>query len=321
VIDFRYHLVSLVSVFLALAVGIVLGAGPLRESIGDTLTQQVNALRQEKDGLRADVATKNASIEHRDEFITAVAPELVSGRLTDRTVAVVRLPGVDDTTLDSVVDTLGLAGAAVTSRIQLTEAWTDPDDRLLREQTASQLATGVPGGVDGEDPQARLDALLARALLSGVPAGPAPVDQTARGILTGLDGADLVKLDGDVNSLADVALVLAPGVPEATGQQAAQPTPAQDLSQEYVDLARSLDAVGGTVVSGPASSATKGGFVQAVRSDDAAAREVSTVDSGGTPMGEVAAVRALRQQADGVAGQYGSGDGATSPLPEPASAS
>jgi hypothetical protein len=46
VIDFRYHLVSLVSVFLALAVGIVLGAGPLRESIGDTLTEQVQALRQ-----------------------------------------------------------------------------------------------------------------------------------------------------------------------------------------------------------------------------------------------------------------------------------
>ena len=319
-IDFRYHLVSLVSVFLALAVGIVLGAGPLRESIGDTLTQQVNALRQEKDGLRADVATKNASIEHRDDFITAVAPELVSGRLTDRTVAIVRLPGVDDTTLDSVVDTLGLSGATVTARVRLTDAWTDPDKSVLREQTESQLAAGVPGGVDGEDPQARLAALLARALLSGAPAGPAPVDQAARGVLNGLDGAGLVKIDGDVNSLADLALVLAPGVPEATGQ-APQPTPAADLSQAYVDLARSLDAVGGTVVSGPASSATKGGFVQAVRSDDAAAREVSTVDSGGTPMGEVAAVRALRQQADGGAGQYGSGDGASAPLPESASAS
>jgi hypothetical protein len=47
VIDFRYHLVSLVSVFLALAVGIVLGAGPLRENLGDQLTKQVDALRKE----------------------------------------------------------------------------------------------------------------------------------------------------------------------------------------------------------------------------------------------------------------------------------
>jgi Holliday junction resolvase len=320
VIDFRYHLVSLVSVFLALAVGIVLGAGPLRESIGDTLLQQVNALRQEKDGLRADVATKNASIEHRDDFITAVAPELVGGDLADRSVAVVRLPGVEDTTVDSLVDLLGTAGATVTARVELTDAWTDPERRVLREQTAAQLLASVPGGVDGEDPQARLDALLARALLSGAPAGTTPVDEPARAVLAGLDGAGLLEPDGDVTSLADLALVLVPGVPEATGQQA-QPTPAADTSQVYVQLARTLDAAGGTVVSGPASSATRGGLVDALRADDAAAREVSTIDTGGTPMGQVAAVRALRQQDDGGSGQYGAGDGATAPLPDTAAAS
>ena len=47
-IDFRYHLVSLISVFLALAVGIVLGAGPLRESLGDQLAGQVEQLRTEQ---------------------------------------------------------------------------------------------------------------------------------------------------------------------------------------------------------------------------------------------------------------------------------
>ena len=48
-IDFRYHLVSLISVFLALAVGIALGAGPLKETIGDTLTGQVEVLRGERE--------------------------------------------------------------------------------------------------------------------------------------------------------------------------------------------------------------------------------------------------------------------------------
>ncbi len=37
-IDFRYHIVSIVSIFLALAVGIVLGAGPLQNQLGITLT-------------------------------------------------------------------------------------------------------------------------------------------------------------------------------------------------------------------------------------------------------------------------------------------
>jgi hypothetical protein len=39
-IDFRYHLVSLVSVFIALAVGIVLGAGPLKDPISEGLSQR-----------------------------------------------------------------------------------------------------------------------------------------------------------------------------------------------------------------------------------------------------------------------------------------
>ena len=47
-IDFRYHLVSIVSIFLALAVGIVLGAGPLKEDIGNTLTSEVTKLREDK---------------------------------------------------------------------------------------------------------------------------------------------------------------------------------------------------------------------------------------------------------------------------------
>ena len=49
-IDFRYHIVSLISVFLALAVGIILGAGPLQGAIGDQLTGQVDQLRLEQIG-------------------------------------------------------------------------------------------------------------------------------------------------------------------------------------------------------------------------------------------------------------------------------
>ena len=44
-IDFRYHIVSLVAVFLALGVGIVLGSGPLDEQIQGALQTQTNDLR------------------------------------------------------------------------------------------------------------------------------------------------------------------------------------------------------------------------------------------------------------------------------------
>ena len=64
-IDFRYHLVSLVSVFLALAIGVVLGAGPLRDTIGATLEDQVQALRQDKGNLQEAVADRDALLGRR----------------------------------------------------------------------------------------------------------------------------------------------------------------------------------------------------------------------------------------------------------------
>ncbi len=61
-IDFRYHLVSIVSIFLALAVGIVLGAGPLKGELGDTLNKEVAGLRQDKADLNQQLQEANAGI-------------------------------------------------------------------------------------------------------------------------------------------------------------------------------------------------------------------------------------------------------------------
>ena len=55
VISFRYHIVSIVSVFLSLAVGIALGGGPLKGEVDNTLVDQVKADRQTKSQLRADI--------------------------------------------------------------------------------------------------------------------------------------------------------------------------------------------------------------------------------------------------------------------------
>jgi hypothetical protein len=69
------------------------------------------------------------------------------------------------------------------------------------------------------------------------------------------------------------------------------------------------------VVVGPASSATAGGVLAAVRAQQPLATTVSTVDTGGTPMGDVTTVLALREQQLGSAGSYGFGAGAKAILP------
>ena len=54
-----------------------------------------------------------------------------------------------------------------------------------------------------------------------------------------------------------------------------------------------------------------------VRGDPGPTKAVSTVDTGGSPMGVVATVLALREQLSGGAGNYGFGDGARTALPTP----
>ena len=112
-IDFRYHLVSIVSIFLALAVGIVLGAGPLKGDIGTSLTEQMTALRADKAQLRTDLDAARRDTSARDTFSAAVAPAIMKGQLTGKTVALVVAPGADADLVKNTTASLVAAGAKV----------------------------------------------------------------------------------------------------------------------------------------------------------------------------------------------------------------
>jgi copper transport outer membrane protein MctB len=315
-IDFRYHLVSLVSVFLALAVGIVLGAGPLKDSIGTTLTEQVQSLRDEKDGLRVQLGTATAAVQHRDDFVTAVTPSLVSGQLANSSVALLTLPDVDSDVVDPLVDAITTAGGKVTGRVSLNGDWIDPAKADARSKVITDLAAALPAGTvptTGEV-DIRLANLLAGALVT---TGADPVGQnteTGSKVLDALRAANLIEIKGNVSGLAGGAMVLAPA--NTVDSAAVKATPVEDTLDSYVSLATALDTVGGgAVVTGPASSATDGGVLAAIRKDDTAKSRVSTVDSGSSPMGVITAVLAMREQLSGGSGAYGFGSGVGDLLP------
>jgi hypothetical protein len=290
-IDFRYHLVSLVSVFLALAVGIVLGAGPLKESLGSTLLDRVESLRQEKDALRAELDTANSAVQHRDQFITTLTPSLISGQLTDRSVAILTLPDVDGDDADALADAITAAGGKVTGRVSIGASWVDPERAEARTQLVTDLATKLPTGTvpAGGETDARLATLLAGALVSTGAGASGQVTEASSAVLEALRSADLIGTKGNVAGLAGGAMVLAPANAVSGGDQV-KPTPAADAMSSYVALAAALDlAGGGTVVTGPASSATSGGVLTAVRE--------------------------LREQLAGGSGAYGFGGGVADPLP------
>jgi hypothetical protein len=310
VIDFRYHLVSIVSIFLALAVGIVLGAGPLKEDIGNTLTSEVNRLREDRAALRGELDEANKDAQARDEFSAASNRSLLAGRLADTTVAVVVLPGADANLVKDTTTTLTAAGATIGSTVTILDAWTDPDKQTFRTTLGEQLASSVELSVDAAADGEVIDQVLARALLTKA-GGNSP---GAGAALEGLSTGELIRYTPDQVKPATAAVVVAGAV--TGGDAAERDARAASLS----GLAGALDAggAGGVLVADTPDSpdGTEKSVVGVSREDADQSKQLSTVDDGDLPMGQASVVFALVEQFAGRVGQYGLQSGATAAFPE-----
>ena len=308
-IDFRYHLVSLISVFLALAVGIALGAGPLKETIGDTLTGQVEVLRTEKEQLRAQLDETTGDLAAADAFVAASADRLLSGVLTDRRVALVVLDEVSQDAVTAVGERIDQAGGSVSATVTVNDTWTDPGLATYRRTLAGTLVSylAVPPPAD-----AGTDVELAEALVSGLvgadSAAPDVLSENAASLLDVLAEGDraLVSFAGDVTRPAAAIVVLA-GTPAADPEDA-EPTEGEtpvtrDAQLALVAAAQRLSE--GVVVAGDAGGDS---LVSEVRADDTLTGTVSTVSDVERVTGQVTVPLALAAQIGDQPGHYGYGD-------------
>jgi Copper transport outer membrane protein, MctB len=314
VIDFRYYLVSIVSIFMALAVGIVLGAGPLKGDIGTRLTEQMTALRAEKTQLRTDLDTARRDGAARDTFSAALAPAVLKNRLTGKTVALVVAPGVDADLVKTTTTSLAAAGAKVGSTVTLTDAWADPSKTTLRNTVASPFASLVKAPLVTSSPDQLAGTVLARAILAGTDHSTERLTASASAALDGLKAGDLIKVSPDQIVPASSVVFLVGPVKGSSAQDAGARLAA------YVQLARVLDAGGSGVVvvakSNTADRTKSPDVVAAVRKDSDAAKAVTTVDDADLPMGLGTLVLGLGEQYTGGAGQYGLGPDAKAVMPD-----
>lgn len=307
-IDFRYHLVSIVSIFLALAVGIVLGAGPLKEDLGNTLQSEVKNLRADKAALRAELDSAEKGMAARDDFTAASNRSLLAGRMTDTTVSVVVLPGADDKAVKAATDALALAGAKIGSTVTVQDAWVDPDKAAFRANLGQQLAgqVGVPVDEGGADV---INTVLARSLLTK--AGSTTENSAA--VLAALRTGQLVKYSDGVVP-ASVAVVVSGAVSGA----GADARTAQ--AEQLMNLAAAMDDAGaGAVLVGDAGDLTvkdSAPVVAATRADDEVSKNLSTVDDVTIPMGQASVVFGLLEQEAGKAGHYGLAADAAAAFPQ-----
>lgn len=301
-ISFRYHIVSIVAIFLAFALGIAVGTAALNGAVTDNLRDQVNSLRDQRDSLRTDASTLNKKVADQDGFATLYGSKITTGALTGKTVAVVQTPGASSDVVDAVVAQIAAAGGRVTGQIEITTDYLDParsvDIRALATGPAHPVGLQLPAT---DDAGALGGALLAYVLVSSPTA--ADINQ----VLAGFATLQMVKVKGDTVTPANLAIVI------TGGTLSSDPAAAM-----LVSLASALDNQGnGTVVAGDSDAAGKGGVIAAVRGDGSASRTVSTVDDADTAIGRLAVILALAEQASGRVGQYGTAAGADSIAPQP----
>lgn len=312
-IDFRYHLVSIIAIFFALAAGIVLGAGPLGDRVDQDLTGQLSAMREENQNLREQVDTLQATGAAQEEFVNAVTPALVSGELEGDNVAIIALPGAEEEVIESVRDALEQAGATAELQVQIEPKWADGDSEAVLDSLASQLvSSGVELPEDG-DGYTRGGTVLAAALLARPAEGVESTGQTVEtSTVAAFQEAGLINLVQDAGAAPTLAVMVA-------GQVSGEDV--EDRTSRLLDFVTQVDAQSaGAVAAGAPITAEDGGLIATIRSDeDAAADAVSTVDSTGTQSGAVSIVFALLQQNQGGVGHYGvvgDVDGVIPPVPE-----
>jgi Copper transport outer membrane protein, MctB len=309
VINFRYHIVSLMAVFLALAVGIAVGV-TLSPSVDEGILTQAQQDRKQVTDLRSELDRRNNLDTYRSTYDQRTSQLVLAGEMTDARVALVVLPDAPRAVVTAISDAVRESGGQVVSEVKVSEEVFDPDQAGTVEQAVAELRP--VGLTDAMTPATKVGWCLARAIAAKSAGGRDPYAKTVGRMLA---AAGLVDVREDVEDTAQlVVVVTAPTV---------VPAPAADLTTAHVELETGVREQGGSndrvavVVAGPNSDGLDGTDVGAIRTTSPASSELSTVDVADLPSGVATTVLAGREQLLGRQGHYGALARADDVMPSP----
>jgi Copper transport outer membrane protein, MctB len=315
-IDFRYHLISIIAVFLALGIGILMGSLVLGENLVDQLERELDRIENRNDELQASIEELNAQVEINESFAQAAYPYLVGSQLEGERVLVFTFEGTDDALLEEVragiEDAGGTVGGVVTATSKLmlenqptrdelalilSSSSSDPDE--LREELAEAIGNDAASLATGEQQDDE---------------GPDAPDQGGGrndldAMMRDLQEAEFLEVDvtdGEqlVTDAADFMIV--GGAPE---------DPPFPVGSFALPLGTSLGLDTVPVVAAESSDSVWE-LVAGVRDDEEASSVLTTVDHAESIPGRIAFVLGLEGSEEGVIGHYGIGAGAQAIIPE-----
>jgi Copper transport outer membrane protein, MctB len=330
-INFRFHIVSLTAVLLALGIGLVLGTTFLDDALEEALKGQLEGLEASLDRARARNDDLQAQLDAFEEEAAVLGPEigerLYRGELSGDPVLVVSTRGVEQEWVDNVMQSLSQADANLLGVWWLTDRLALDDDSEV-EDLAEALETSTD---DADRLERRLVVDLADAMFgaSDVPAQPpgasaeSPAAAPAEpAVLSRLHEAGFVDYEMPEGVDGDVVLLPTSGLRIVVVDGPGAAIPASRVLQPV--LADVTDSGPAAVVAvqpevRPEDQAEDAPplLVSLVRDDDQLKERLSTVDNLNRVSGRVAMVLATVDAAPGgpVIGHYGTQDGASDQLP------
>jgi hypothetical protein len=311
-ISLRQHALSLAAVFLALAVGVVLGSGFLSDTLLSSLRDEKRDLYSQINGLNDQKNTLNEKLSAANNFDNQLAGRMVHDALGGKSVVVFRTPDAKDDDVAAVSKFIGQAGGTVTGTVSLTQEFVDANsaEKLRTVVNSSILPAGQQLSTKLVDQGSQAGDLLGIALLinanPAVPPVPEVQDPQRDTVLASLrDTGFITYQPSDHMPAANAALIV-------TGSAVPQ-----DAGNQGVSVARFSAAMAphgsGILLAGRDGSATGGAAVAVTRADAGISSTISTVDDVDTAPGRITAVLGLHDLINGGhVGQYGTGHGATS---------
>jgi Copper transport outer membrane protein, MctB len=311
-ISFRFHVVSITAVFLAIAIGVVVGTTYVDGAVVDVLRNRIDSVNENLDDRKAENDRLESELGLATTYIDASADFAVTDRLTDVPALIVAARGVDEATVTRLGTLARVAGGTTPGIVWLETSW-DLEDDEDRAAMASIL------GADADDPREDLRADAWAGIVAELAAPPeeaTPPAEPPAAVLEPLVEAGFLSvdsLDDDTIGLGDLAGTQ-PRVLLVTGTRA-EPAPASlvPVIASAAVGAELVTVVADVHVVAPEAPG-RGEEVLALLPPDVL-EVVAVVDNADVTEGQVASVLALSAGADGPVGHLGYGDGAVGVLP------
>jgi hypothetical protein len=332
-VNFRYHIISLVAVFLALGIGVVMGSAVIDRALVDNLEDQQIAIARRVDEvvaenqvLRDDLAELQARAQQLSD---EGSQRLLADSLTEVPVLVLAVRGVESEGLDDLVALLGTAGADYAGTLWFTARLGLATDEERRDLAR---ALGQRETMSAVAARELAIARVAAALTTGAPAVSTGTDG-AEGVGAGGDGpgstadtiADLreagfLDFDPPTSEPDQVAELVVPGTRVVLVSGPTAVVGDRVLSQPLVEA---LVGAGPAPVRVPvlaveaftAGDPDRAEFTEPLRTDATLSSRLSTVNNIDDFAGRLAAVLTLQDLGTGSVGHYGRGAQRLIPAP------